>query len=75
MVMNADLIDMPKKRKAKDWTPGRIKALRIKLGLTQSAAAARVEASRRLWFYWESGERIPGRCHLRLIDLLSQGKV
>ncbi len=68
-------IDMPKKKKAPTWTTKRIKALRLRLGLTQTKAAEKVEATLRSWQYWEAGTQIPNRCHLRLIELLDQGKL
>ncbi len=71
--MSADLLDMPQKRST--WTPKRIKELRLRLGLTQTEAAQRVEASMRSWQRWEAGVETPDRCHLRLIQLLNDGKL
>ncbi len=57
------------------WTPQRIKALRLRLGLTQAQAAARVGVTRRAWAGWEGGEVTPTRPILILLNLLKDKKI
>ncbi len=56
-------------------TPRQIRAIRLKLGLTQEQAAAKVGVARRTWMYWESPARPdrPSASALKLIRLLAGG--
>ncbi len=56
------------------WTPERLKALRHRLDLTQTEAAARVGVSRRAWASWEGGEKQPSRPVRILLDQLDARK-
>jgi transcriptional regulator with XRE-family HTH domain len=67
---------MAKQRKkvpGNPW-PKRLKALRERLGLTQTEAGARVGVSQRSWALWEAG-RIPSPPVQILLDLLDSGKL
>jgi len=45
-----------------------VKQARLKAGLTQAEAAARIRVSRRVWIYWEKGMRNPTPGNLLMID-------
>jgi transcriptional regulator with XRE-family HTH domain len=53
----------------------RLVVLRKKLGLTQKEAAEKVFVTRDAWQSWEAGTRNPSKAHLKLIELLDQGKL
>ena len=54
--------------------PERLKALRKRLGLTQTEAAAAVRVTRRAWTNYEAS-RIPPKPIQLLIELLEKGKI
>ncbi len=54
-------------------TPRQIKAIRLKLGLTQAEAADKVGSAQGIWAAWETGQRKPSRQSAILIDLLKRG--
>lgn len=49
-----------------------IKALRLKLGLSQGEIAARIGCRRSTWNEWESGKRSPSAPYLRALKRLAQ---
>ena len=55
------------------WTAKRIRALRLRLGLSQAAAAAKVGVTQRQWAHWEYGTRVPSGPAAVLLDLLDRG--
>ena len=63
------------KRKPTEWTPGRIRDLRERLGLSVDDAAAKLNVTPRQWFYWEAGTRKPSGPATLLLDLLSRKKI
>jgi transcriptional regulator with XRE-family HTH domain len=42
-----------------DWTPTRLLALRMRLGLSQQSAAERVGVALTTWWRWERGDTVP----------------
>jgi transcriptional regulator with XRE-family HTH domain len=64
----------PRSVSTNPW-PRRLKALRERLGLTQTEAAKRLKISQTQWSLFESGKRQPTRPITHLIDLLAAGKI
>ncbi len=72
---------MAKKRKPAAGKPGgnpwpdRLRALRKRLGLNQSEAAARIAVGPGVWSAWENDLRTPSRQSQLLIELLEAGTI
>jgi DNA-binding XRE family transcriptional regulator len=56
------------KKSANPW-PGKLKALRKRLGLTQAQAAEKAGVATRTWISWENDQRAPGRLTQRLLKV------
>ncbi len=58
-------------------TPRYIRAVRVRLRLTQQQAADKIGVARRTWMYWESPKRgqAPSPAAARLIRMLDEGKL
>lgn len=56
---------------AKTWSE-RCKAVRKRLGLTQAAAAKRVDCHLAAWQFWEQGRYEPNKFYRRLIEILEK---
>jgi len=59
----------PKPAGDNPW-PAKVLAIRTKLGLTQTAAAARIRVGPAVWSAWENGLRKPSRQCQLLLELL-----
>ena len=57
------------------WTPAAIRALRERLGLTQTAAAEKVGVTQRAWLSWETGAVVPSKQSMILLTQLDDGKL
>jgi DNA-binding transcriptional regulator YiaG len=55
-----------------DWTPAAIKALRLRLRLSQEQFADRIGCARSLVSLWESGQRVPSRMACKALDTLAK---
>lgn len=63
------------KKKPTSWTAKKIKALRLRLDLTQAAAAKKVGVTRRQWAAWEANESTPSGSAGILLQLLAEKKI
>ncbi len=61
--------------KAPRYTPKQVRALRERLGLTQTQAAEKVGVTLRAWQSWEAGDRVPAQRSVLLLQLLDEGKI
>jgi DNA-binding transcriptional regulator YiaG len=66
---------MGKKKGIPIPTPEQIRAIRDKLGLNQTEAAAKVGVYPSVWSDWERGKRKPSRQSAILLDLLRRKKL
>lgn len=65
----------PRKAEPKPPTAAQIRAIRDRLGLTQTEAAEKIGVGKRQWIGYESGKRTPSPSVAILIRLLGQGKI
>ncbi len=69
------MVDMAKKKRKRaaapvnPW-PAKLRAIRVRYGLTQTKAAEAIGAVLSTWQNWEYGRRIPNATTAKLIELV-----
>ena len=56
---------------AKTWAE-RCKAIRKRLGLSQTSAAAEIECHRNTWVYWETKGMVPNKFYKKILEKMEK---
>lgn len=71
----AGMATKTKKAKGSNQWPGRLRAIRHRLRMTQTEAGAKVGVTQRAWLAWETGAALPSRQSAILIEQLILGNL